>query len=132
MKHLPGSRNVARRLEGARLVFVCSTGILSMAKSHPRKRHLSNKGGRNCGRRRFYEILPTATCKTRDSAFVAPICDISSNGVFIKTTRQFSIGQEIAMTITFPSTGESRMVTGEVVRITSEGVGVDIKVFFKD
>jgi len=89
-------------------------------------------GGRNCGRKRFYEILPTATCKTRDSAFIAPICDISSNGVFIKTTRRFSVGQEVAMTINFPSTGESRMVTGEVVRITSEGVGIDIKIFFKD
>ena len=103
-----------------------------MAKSDPRNRNLSNMGGRNCGRRRFHEILPTATCKTRDSAFVAPICDISSNGVFIKTTRKFSVGQEVAMTITFPSTGEIRMVTGEVVRITSEGVGIDIKVFFKD
>ncbi len=28
------------------------------------------------------------------------------------------------MTITFPITGEMRMVTGEIVRITSRGVGV--------
>ena len=103
-----------------------------MAKFYLRNKQFSHMGGRNCGRKRFYETLPTATCKTRDSAFIAPICDISSNGVFIKTTRKFSVGQEIAMTITFPSTGESRMVTGEVVRVTSEGVGIDIKVFFKD
>ena len=107
-------------------------GFFGMAKSHSRNRHLSNTGGRNCGRKRFHEILPTATCKTRDSAFIAPICDISSDGVFIKTTRQFSIGEEVAMTITFPSTGESRMVTGEVVRVTPEGVGINFKVFFKD
>jgi Tfp pilus assembly protein PilZ len=89
-------------------------------------------GGRNCGRKRFHKLLPTATCKTRDSAFIAPICDISSDGVFIKTTRQFSVGEEVAMTITFPSTGESRMVTGEIVRVSPEGVGVNFKVFFKD
>jgi Tfp pilus assembly protein PilZ len=103
-----------------------------MAKSHRRDKHLSNIGDRNCGRKRFYEVLPTATCKTRDSAFIAPICDISSNGVFIKTNRQFSVGQEVAMTITFPSTGESRMVTGEVARVSPEGVGINFKVFFKD
>jgi hypothetical protein len=36
------------------------------------------------------------------------------------------------MTITFPSTGESRMVTGEIVRVSPEGVGINFKVFFKD
>jgi Tfp pilus assembly protein PilZ len=103
-----------------------------MAKSYPGNSHFNHMDGRNCGRKRFYEILPTATCKTRDSAFIAPISNISSDGVFIKTARQFSVGQEIAMTITFPSTGENCMVTGEIVRVTSEGVGINIKVFFKD
>jgi Tfp pilus assembly protein PilZ len=103
-----------------------------MAKFYRRNKHFSHMNGRSCGRKRFYEILPTATCKTRDSAFIAPICDISSNGVFIKTTRQFSVGQEVAMTITFPSTGENRMVTGEIARVSPEGVGVNFKVFFKD
>jgi Tfp pilus assembly protein PilZ len=103
-----------------------------MAKSHPPKWYFNHMDGRNYGRKRFSEVLPTAACKTRDSAFIAPICDISSNGAFIKTTRKFSVGQEVAMTITFPSTGESRMVTGEVVRVSSQGVGVSFKVFFKD
>jgi Tfp pilus assembly protein PilZ len=103
-----------------------------MAESYRRKWHFNHLDGRSCGRKRFYEILPTAACKTRDCAFIAPICDISSNGVFIKTTRQFSVGQEVAMTINFPSTGESCMVTGEIVRVSPEGVGVNFKVFFKD
>ena len=106
--------------------------LYGMAKSYSKNRHLSEMDGRSCGRKRFYEILPTATCKTRDSAFIAPICDISSDGVFIKTTRKFHVGQEVAMTITFPSTGESRMVTGEIARVSPEGVGVNFKVFFKD
>jgi Tfp pilus assembly protein PilZ len=103
-----------------------------MTKNNSRNRHFNYMDGRIYGRKRFYEILPTAACKTRDCAFIAPVCDISSNGVFIRTTRQFSVGQEVAMTITFPSTGESHMVTGEIVRVSSDGVGVNFKVFFKD
>ena len=103
-----------------------------MDKSYSKTCHFNHMDGRNCGRKRFSEVLPTAACKTSDSAFIAPICDISSNGAFIKTTRQFSVGQEVAMTITFPSTGESHMVTGEIARISSQGVGVSFKVFFKD
>lgn len=103
-----------------------------MSKSYPKNWHINHIDGRKCGRKRFNEILPTAACKTRDCAFIAPICNISSNGAFIKSNRHFSVGQEVAMTINFPSTGESHMVTGEIVRVSSEGVGINFKVFFKD
>lgn len=103
-----------------------------MAKSYPINRNLNRMDGRKCGRKRFNEILPTAACKTRDCAFIAPICDISSSGAFIKTSRHLSVGQEVAMTITFPSTGDSHMVTGEIARVSYWGVGVNFKVFFKD
>jgi hypothetical protein len=36
------------------------------------------------------------------------------------------------MTIFFPTTAEIRMVTGEIVRISPQGVGVSFKVFFKE
>ncbi len=119
-------------LNGSGWCLSVPQGFFGMAKFYRRNKHFSHMNGRSYGRKRFYKILPTATCKTRDSAFIAPICDISSSGVFIKTTRQFSVGQEVAMTITFPSTGESRMVTGEVARVSPEGVGINFKVFFKD
>jgi Tfp pilus assembly protein PilZ len=88
--------------------------------------------GRQCGRKRFKDTHPTAACNTVDCAFIAPISNISSNGAFIKTARQFSVGQEVAMTIIFPSTGESHMVTGEIVRVSPEGIGINFKIFFKD
>lgn len=103
-----------------------------MRKTFPKKRYINQVVGRRCGRKRFNEILPTAACKTRDGAFIAPICNISSNGVFIKSNRHLSVGQEVAMTITFPSTGESHMVTGQIARVTSEGIGINFKIFFKD
>jgi len=104
-----------------------------MAKYSPKKPHMHSTDGRLYGRKRFNkDIHPTAACKTLDSVFVAPISNISSNGAFIRTARQFSVGQEVAMTITFPATGDSRMVTGEITRVTPEGVGVSFTIFFKE
>ena len=103
-----------------------------MIESYPKDWHLRNRDGRRCGRKRFKKNQPTAACKTRGRAFIAPISDISSNGAFVRTSRRFSVGEEVAMTITFPATGESRMVTGEIVRLSSRGVGVNFKIFFKN
>jgi Tfp pilus assembly protein PilZ len=102
-----------------------------MVESYSKDRHLKRKYERRSDRTRFKKKLPTAACKTNGSAFIALISDISSSGAFIKTVRRFSVGQEIAMTITFPASRESRMVTGEIVRLSSNGVGISFKVFFK-
>ena len=100
-----------------------------MVDSYPKDWQIRSKYGRRCGR--FKKNLPTAACKTNGSAFIALISDISSSGAFVKTSRSFTVGQEVAMTITFPATGESRMVTGEIARLSSMGVGVSFKIFFK-
>ena len=107
-------------------------GVADMVESYPKDWHIKTKYGRKCGRKRSIRNLPTAACKTQGLAFMALISDISSNGAFIKTSRRFAVGKEVAMTITFPATGESRMVTGEIVRLSSRGVGVNFKVFFKN
>jgi hypothetical protein len=85
---------------------------------------------RRCGRKRFSQILPTASCETLECDFMAPVCDISSNGAFIRTSHNFKVGQEVAMKITFPTTRETHLVTGEVVRVSPEGVGVEFRIFF--
>ena len=103
-----------------------------MAKAFPKNLHLNQLIERRCGRKRFNEIFPTAACKTEDCVFTAPIRNISSNGVFIKCNRHLSVGQEVAMTITFPSTGESLMVTGQIARVAPDGIGINFKIFFRD
>ncbi len=114
-------------------MIVYATGIFGMVKSYSKNWHLIKKiEGRKYGRKRFNEILPSVNCKTSYCDFKALICDLSSNGAFIKTGGDFEVGQEVAMTITFPITGERCMVTGEIVRVSSEGLGVNFKVFFKD
>ena len=103
-----------------------------MGNTFPKSWHINQVVKRKYGRKQFNEILPKAACKTTDCAFSAPVGNISSNGVFIKSDRHFSVGQEVAMTITFPTTGEQHMVTGQVVRVTPEGIGIEFKIFFKD
>ena len=97
-----------------------------------KNRRLRDVEVRKDARKRFNDILPLAECLTEDSVFIARIDDISSSGVFIRTSRDFSIGQEIAMTITFPVPVEPLKVTGEIVRTSSMGIGVKFKIFFKD
>jgi hypothetical protein len=84
-------------------------------------------------RKKLNEIQPiVAACKTKDCDFKASIDDVSSSGVFIKTRRHLSTGQEIAMKFSFPKAKNIIMATGEIVRASSKGVGVKFKIFFKD
>jgi Tfp pilus assembly protein PilZ len=73
-----------------------------------------------------------AACKTKDFDFKASIDDLSSGGVFINTRRHLSAGQEIAMIFSFPKVKNPILATGEIVRVSGEGVGVEFKIFFKD
>lgn len=96
-----------------------------------RDRRIKSIEERSYGRKKFTQILPTAHCKTREGVFKAPVYDISSGGAFIKTSRRFIIGQEIAMKIIFPATMETHLVTGEIARISSNGAGVKFKILYK-
>lgn len=88
---------------------------------------------RKDARKKLNEIQPVvAICKTKYCEFKASIDDVPSNGVFIKTSRHLSIGQEIAVKFSFPKTKNIIMATGEIVRASSKGVAVEFKIFFKD
>ncbi len=79
-------------------------------------------------RKKLNEIQPiVAACKTKDCDFQASIDYVSSSGVFIKTRRHLSTGQEIAMKFSFPKAKNIIMATGEIVRASSKGVGVKFK-----
>jgi Tfp pilus assembly protein PilZ len=72
----------------------------------------------------------TARCETSDNIFKERVYDLSAGGVFLTTRRQFSIGQEIAVTIPLPDSQLAIRATGEIVRINDLGVGVEFKVIF--
>jgi len=104
-----------------------------MAENKPNNGNLNHLGDRKDARKRLMGTEPiVAECRTMDATFEATVQDVSSTGVFVKTTRKLKFEQEIALTFTFPQTGQTIKATGEVVRITHEGVGVEIKLFFNE
>ena len=103
-----------------------------MASYFLKNRQLRDVEGRKDSRKKFNDILPLAECITENDIFKAPIYDLSSSGAFIRTSRQFSIGQEIAMTITFPVPIAALRVTGVIVRTSPKGIAVKFKIFFKE
>ena len=74
--------------------------------------------------------LLLANCKTVDTDFNEYIQDLSSGGAFIQTNKKLTIGQEIAMTISLPSSRKALKATGEIVRVSPKGVGVEFKIIF--
>ena len=95
--------------------------------------NLNHLGERKDARKKMMGAEPiVAECRTMDATFQARVQDVSSTGVFVVTSRKLSFGQEIALTFTFPQTGQTIKATGEIVRITPEGVGVEIKLFFNE
>ena len=88
---------------------------------------------RKDARKKLSEVQPiVAACKTSGCDFKASVYDISSSGAFIMTRRHLATGQEIAIKFSFPKAGNTIMATGQIVRVSSKGVGVEFKIFFKD
>lgn len=56
------------------------------------------------------------------------IRDISGSGTFIETVNIFSSNQKLLLSFTLPAFGEFTSVSGEIVRVTSKGIGVTFKI----
>ena len=69
-------------------------------------------------------------CLTIDSKFCASMLNLNPTGAFIKTDKNLSVGQEIAMTIRFPDNDDTIKTTGEIVGADYSGVEVEFKIFF--
>ncbi len=74
----------------------------------------------------------TVRCLTGQCNFEATIQDVSSSGIFISTAQDLQIGEEIAIKFKFPKSGNQVQATGEVVRTSEAGIGVELKVYFQD
>ena len=71
-------------------------------------------------------------CLTDKCNFDGRIENVSSSGIFISTDQLLPRGEEIAISFTFPDSGNSVKATGKVARVTPAGIGVEIRVYFKD
>ncbi|MBW1890643.1 MAG: PilZ domain-containing protein [Deltaproteobacteria bacterium] len=63
-----------------------------------------------------------------DRFFKDYIQDISSSGVFIKTRESFSVGEEIVLSMALSGDENAFRIPAEVMRISSEGIGVQFKI----
>lgn len=68
--------------------------------------------------------LIAVDCSTHDSCFTNFIHDISDGGVYIKTNAPFYVGQEIQLDFSIPEAKNAISVSGEVVRVDPQGIGV--------
>ncbi|MGD9237461.1 MAG: PilZ domain-containing protein [Desulfobacterales bacterium] len=73
-----------------------------------------------------------AHCTTNRCKFDGRIENVSSSGMFVSTGQQLPKGEEIAVSFTFPDSGNSVRATGKVARVTHSGVGIEILVYFKE
>ena len=68
--------------------------------------------------------LIAVDCKTHDVRFTNFINDISNGGVFIETNAHFYEGQQLKMNFSLAEADNSITVNGKVVRVNSQGIGV--------
>ena len=52
------------------------------------------------------------------------IKDISGSGVYIKTSRPFSVGQDVVLTFPFPNSQKHVKITARIARVNDAGIGV--------
>ena len=86
------------------------------------------------GRRKHVRkpFLMAVDYSTQDHVYKDFIQDISPGGVFIQTHMPFTVGQEVSLTFPLPNYQKHIKVTGEVVRSTTQGVGVKFKMTDQD
>jgi Tfp pilus assembly protein PilZ/uncharacterized Zn finger protein (UPF0148 family) len=81
-------------------------------------------------KKRAHERFPcliTADCVYQDRAINEYVKDISEGGLYLETSESFDEGEEIAMTISFSHHSKPFKITGEIVRTTPQGIGVQFK-----
>jgi Tfp pilus assembly protein PilZ len=83
------------------------------------------KGKRKHTRKRLVTVVDYAT---QGQGYRDFIQNISAGGVFVETTVPISIGQELSLTFALPSHQAQIKISGEVVRISPQGIGVRFKV----
>jgi Tfp pilus assembly protein PilZ len=80
------------------------------------------------GEKRIYSriayIMPVKY-ETREGSYCDYITDISYSGAFIMTSEDFSIGQEMTISLSFRGQKDLFKIECKVVRATSEGIGVE-------
>jgi len=86
-------------------------------------------------RKRKHERKPffmVVDYSAEDRLYKDYIQNISAGGVLIETRMPFSVGQEVSLCLPLPNYQKYIKITGEVVRISPQGIGVKFKMVNED
>ena len=81
---------------------------------------LSKERGRHT-RKPFITVVDFAS---QGRAYREFIKDISGSGVYIQTSRPFSVGQDVVLTFPFPNSQKHVKITARIARVNDKGIGV--------
>lgn len=122
-----------RQLEKNRVILRLFEIILNMPEKDQRNlmvelevRHPHKRQKFMAERRKFSRksSLIAIDCVTNNKHFTDFIQNISNGGVFIQTGFSFYVGQELTMNFSLPNVEDIINISGEVVRLDSQGIGV--------
>jgi len=88
-----------------------------------------SKGRRKHEREPFFMVVDYSV---EDRFYKSYIQNISAGGVFIKTRMPFKAGQEASLTFPLADYQKYIKITGEIVRVTPQGIGVKFKMVNQD
>ena len=71
-------------------------------------------------------------CFANSRCFTDFIQNLSVSGLFIETQFPFFVGEELSMTFTLPGTDNPIKITGKIVRVDSNGIGVQFDELLSD
>jgi Tfp pilus assembly protein PilZ len=96
--------------------------MLSLSKELKERQH---KERRKYSRIDFFTIIDYSV---GDQYYRDFIQDMSISGIFIKSSHKFSVGQIIRMIFMSRDYQKPFKITGEIVRVTPDGIGVKFKI----
>ena len=80
---------------------------------------------RQCDRKDFFRIIDY---KVDDHYYRDFIQNISENGLFIKPSQTFSVGQTVSVTFMSPDNQKPFKIDGEIIHTDNDGVGIKFKI----
>ena len=86
-------------------------------------------GKRKHERKPFFMVVDYSA---EDRLYKDYIQNISAGGVLIETRMPFSVGQEVSLCLPLPNYQKYIKITGEVLRISPQGIGVKFKMVNED
>jgi len=115
-------------MDDSKLVEILSQAIKGFSDNQKQElvnfiKSMENRGGKRKTDRRYIKI--SVDYSVKDKVYSDTIENISSGGVFIRTTRPLQVGDSITMVASIPSIEGNIKLKGKIIRRTEEGVGVE-------